>query len=106
METDQDVPSFLEHYKPQGTKLTFEADSDFEEDDQSPSENHEDGAGQSGTGFGGSGPVEDSSAQEPQAGAWGAPAGQPAGQPAEETSSSWGGADTSTMMASQTQLSW
>lgn len=33
METDQEIPDFLEKYKPESGRLTFEADSDFDEND-------------------------------------------------------------------------
>lgn len=33
METNQEIPDFLEQYKPEDGKLKFEADSDFDEDD-------------------------------------------------------------------------
>ncbi|KAM7208854.1 putative ATP-dependent RNA helicase [Naviculisporaceae sp. PSN 640] len=33
METDQEIPDFLEKYKPKSGRLTFEADSDFDEND-------------------------------------------------------------------------
>ncbi|KAM7221002.1 putative ATP-dependent RNA helicase [Rhypophila decipiens] len=33
METNQEIPDFLERFKPQSGRLTFEADSDFDEND-------------------------------------------------------------------------
>ena len=75
LETKQDIPDFLEPYKPEGAaleNLKFEADSDFEE------ETGNDGgadADETGDAWGGTGStVEDAGAAD--GGAWGAEPGE------------------------------
>ncbi len=100
LETNQHVPDFLEPYKPEGSKLKFEADSDFEDDADGDATNNDaangdaahggDAAAEGGGTWGGAPDVPKAAEDKAANGSpWGAPAPTVQEAPAE-TVNYWG----------------
>ncbi|KAM7186588.1 P-loop containing nucleoside triphosphate hydrolase protein [Rhypophila sp. PSN 637] len=69
METNQEIPDFLERFKPQSGRLTFEADSDFDENDIVALENGGE-ADQNGFDTNGGGFEETAASSKMEGGGW------------------------------------
>lgn len=74
LETEQDIPDFLEHLKPEGGAADFHDDTGDEEEEETETDYTAGGVSTGEASAGGWGASEDTAPVEASAGAWGAPA--------------------------------